>query len=616
MESLLAAQEMPPQTARPQLPLLEVSESTSASSSASSPEQAAYDDADFFLEHRNDSQSSIGALSLRDMTVSPSQEREYRISPISRLPPELLIGVFAKLGSTTDLKNCILVSKTWARNCVDLLWHRPLCNNWKNLANVVTSVGKPDSYFPYRDLVRRLNLSSLTDSVNDGTVTPFQWCKRIERLTLTGCKKLTDQGVMTLLDGSRSLLALDVTGLSSITDHTLLAVARNCGRLQGLNITECSRVTDESLVAVAENCRYLKRLKLNNCSLITDESITAVAKFCPAMLEIDLHNCKLVTSKSITDLLAHGRQLRELRVNHCRLITDQAFLDLPKSLSFESLRILDLTDCDQLHDEAVEKIIDTSPRLRNLVLAKCREVTDRSVMAITKLGKNLHYIHLGHCGNITDEAVIQLVKLCNRIRYIDLACCHRLTDASVQQLAQLPKLRRIGLVKCHNISDRSIIALAKSGVRRPTKAVAESLLERVHLSYCLHLTLGGIHALLNQCPKLTHLSLTGVAAFYMREDLLEFCREAPVEFTAHQRTVFCVFSGDGVNRLRNYLNTDPQSIYDTEGTMYDDREITDGDNDQQVASLMNMAGINDDEDGEEDPEVGEGSQFGGEAEGI
>ena len=208
------------------------------------------------------------------------------------------------------------------------------------------------------------------------------------------------------------------------------------------------------------------------------------------MLEIDLHNCKLVTSRSITDLLAHGRQLRELRVNHCKLITDQAFLELPKSLSFESLRILDLTGCEQLHDEAVEKIIDTSPRLRNLVLAKCREVTDRSVIAITKLGKNLHYIHLGHCGNINDDAVIQLVKLCNRIRYIDLACCHRLTDASVQQLAQLPKLRRIGLVKCHNISDRSITALAKSGMRRPAKPVVPSLLERVHLSYCLHLTLG------------------------------------------------------------------------------------------------------------------------------
>lgn len=43
--------------------------------------------------------------------------------------------------------------------------------------------------------------------------------------------------------------------------------------------------------------------------------------------------------------------------------------------------------------------------------------------------------------------------------------------------------------------------------------------------------------------------------------------------------------------------------------MYDDREATDGDNDQQVASLMNMADINDGDEGEEDTEVMEGSQY-------
>lgn len=120
----------------------------------------------------------------------------------------------------------------------------------------------------------------------------------------------------------------------------------------------------------------------------------------------------------------------------------------------------------------------------------------------------------------------------------------------------------------------------------------------------------------------------------MRDDLDEFCRNAPEgsfefplsfgrtindilfkEFTDHQRTVFCVFSGDGVNRLRNYLNADPNSLYDPESTMYDDREVTDGDNDQQVTTLMNTADINDDDDGEEDTEAMEGSQFGGEVEG-
>lgn len=59
--------------------------------------------------------------------------------------------------------------------------------------------------------------------------------------------------------------------------------------------------------------------------------------------------------------------------------------------------------------------------------------------------------------------------------------------------------------------------------------------------------------LLNNCPKLTHLSLTGVQAF-LREELLAYCREAPPEFNEHQRDVFCVFSGTGVARLREFLN--------------------------------------------------------------
>ena len=245
----------------PRPDVLEAATSTSASSSSSSPERAAYeDDTDFFTSQRNDSQSSIGVSSLREVVLSPDQEREHRISPISRLPPEILISIFTKLSSSMDLRTCMLVSKAWSRNSVDLLWHRPLCNTWENLQSVTKSIQKPDGYYSYNTLVKRLNLSNLNEQINDGSVYPFIMCKRIERLTLTGCVKLTDGGVSSLIHGSKSLLALDITGLDSITDHTLRAVSENCGRLQGLNITDCSKVTDESLVAVAERCHYLKRV--------------------------------------------------------------------------------------------------------------------------------------------------------------------------------------------------------------------------------------------------------------------------------------------------------------------------------------------------------------------
>ncbi|WEW55271.1 SCF ubiquitin ligase complex subunit [Emydomyces testavorans] len=543
----------------------------SESSSSTSPERVADDDTDFFMQV-NDSQSSVGVGNLRDLQVDTRQS--VALPPISRLPSELLIAIFAKLSSPTDMLNCMRVCQRWATNCVAILWHRPSCNTWENLEKVAGAISNPNSYFPYYEFVKRLNLATLSTMVNDGTIISFAQCKRIERLTLTNCSTLTDTGVSDLVDGNSHLQALDMSELKSLTDHTIFIVARNCLRLQGLNITSCVKVTDDALVTLAESCRQLKRLKLNGVVQVTDRSIQAFVDNCPSMLEIDLQGCRLITNSVVTTLLSTLRYLRELRLAHCD-ITDQAFLHLPERITFDSLRILDLTACENVRDDAVEKIISSTPRLRNLVLSKCRFITDRAVQAICKLGRNIHYVHLGHCSNITDSAVTQLVKSCNRIRYIDLACCNRLTDASVQQLATLPKLRRIGLVKCQAITDRSILALAKP--RIPQHPL-------------------GIHQLLNHCPRLTHLSLTGVHAF-LREELTAFCREAPPEFTPQQREVFCVFSGGGVSRLRDFLNQAAMAYHRDfeEGTMFDDADEIDED-EGQVTGLMNATGLNDDDD--------------------
>lgn len=242
---------------------------------------------------------------------------------------------------------------------------------------------------------------------------------------------------------------------------------------------------------------------MNDCNQLNDEAVLAFAEHCPNILEIDLHQCRQVGNEPITQLLAKGQSLRELRLAGCELIDDSAFLALPSNRTYEHLRILDLTSCQELTDRAVEKIIDVAPRLRNLVLAKCRRITDAAVYSIARLGKNLHYVHLGHCGHITDDAVKRLVQACNRIRYIDLGCCVHLTDDSVVKLATLPKLKRIGLVKCANITDESVFALARANQRARPRRDAEgnpipgelsyssshSSLERVHLSYCTNLTL-------------------------------------------------------------------------------------------------------------------------------
>ena len=238
------------------------SECHSGSSASTSPERAADDDNDFFTFQANDSQSSLTASisHVSDNEESPRDlDERHRLSPISCLPAELLIAIFTRLTSTADLLHCMLVCREWARNSVGLLWHRPQTNTWPSLHTVALSIRTFNGFFTYNDLIKRLNLSSLTEEASDGTLQLLSTCKRIERLTLTNCLKVGDMGLEQILKGNKALLALDVTGLHTITDKSMYAVANNCSRLQGLNISNCKRITDSSLCAIAKRCKQLKR---------------------------------------------------------------------------------------------------------------------------------------------------------------------------------------------------------------------------------------------------------------------------------------------------------------------------------------------------------------------
>jgi F-box and leucine-rich repeat protein GRR1 len=235
------------------------SNSTSASTS---PERPADDDNESFTMQGNDSVSSLGLSEPEQVSDAQADEIKERgiVSPISRLPAEIMIAIFQKLPHSSDYLSCMLVSREWARNSVGLLWHRPQTGNWPAVHNVVQTVRSAHAFFDYDHLVKRLNLSTLGPQVSDGTLMAFAGCKRIERLTLTNCTKLSDLSVHKVVQSNRALMALDVTGMENITDTTMHTVARYCYRLQGLNITNCRKITDESLEDVAQNCRHIKRV--------------------------------------------------------------------------------------------------------------------------------------------------------------------------------------------------------------------------------------------------------------------------------------------------------------------------------------------------------------------
>ncbi|KAL6451635.1 GRR1 SCF E3 ubiquitin ligase complex F-box protein GRR1 [Candida maltosa Xu316] len=466
---------------------------------------------------------------------------------ILRLPTEILLQIFHYL-ERRDWYSLLTTCSEIADLIIEMLWFRPHMQNdsaFKRIKKVM-EIPKNQTHWDYRQFIKRLNLSFMTKLVDDDLLNLFIGCPKLERLTLVNCAKLTRSPITQVLQGCERLQSIDLTGVTDIHDDIINALADNCSRLQGLYAPGCGNVSEESIIKLLRSCPMLKRVKFNSSSNITDESILVMYENCKSLVEIDLHSCENVTDKYLKTIFLDLTQLREFRISNAPGITDKLFELIPEGHILEKLRIIDITGCNAITDKLVEKLVACAPRLRNVVLSKCMQITDASLRALSQLGRSLHYIHLGHCGLITDYGVAALVRFCHRIQYIDLACCSQLTDWTLVELASLPKLRRIGLVKCSSITDSGILEL----VRRRGE---QDCLERVHLSYCTNLTIGPIYLLLKNCPKLTHLSLTGISSF-LRREITQYCRDPPPDFNEHQKSLFCVFSGHGVNQLRNYLN--------------------------------------------------------------
>lgn len=227
-----------------------------SSSSSSSPAPADNEESDFF-HGANDSQSSLGVVpNLQDMQVNDQE----CMPTVAALPSEILISIFTHLDKTRELLTAMLVCKRWARNIVEILWHRPSCTTWDRHKSICYTLGQETPYFTYSEFIKRLNLAALAGQANDGSIQPLAVCTRVERLTLTNCKNLTDSGLIPLVSNNRNLLALDISGDAHITDATISAIAENCRRLQGLNMSSCKLITTESMVQLADSCKYIKRV--------------------------------------------------------------------------------------------------------------------------------------------------------------------------------------------------------------------------------------------------------------------------------------------------------------------------------------------------------------------
>ncbi|KAG5221802.1 SCF ubiquitin ligase complex [Salix suchowensis] len=281
-----------------------------------------------------------------------------------------------------------------------------------------------------------------------------------------------------------------------------------------------------------------------------------------------------------SDIWTHSMHMREVRLSHCTELTDAAF---PATLR------TDINNCNvPTHPFPLSKLSDDVELLPPLI--------------ITRTFEHLRMLDLSACANITDDAIEGIVSHAPKIRNLVLSKCALLTDRAVETICRLVGTYITYIWDMQSISQTDLSVLLRE-VARAVYSLAErhATLERIHLSYCDRISVGAIHFLLQKLHKLTHLSLTGVPAF-RQPTLQRFCRPPP-------KAAFCVYSGKGVSQLRAFLTEYFDHMNENNGTDdteyeddYDGDGEVDGDADLEHSQDDDNLEPQDEEEGDEEVE--------------
>ncbi|KAG7393491.1 hypothetical protein PHYPSEUDO_007328 [Phytophthora pseudosyringae] len=234
-------------------------------------------------------------------------------------------------------------------------------------------------------------------------------------------------------------------------------------------------VTDATLQEVVLAVPKLRGLNLSGCSHITDAGLWAVARHCQAQLDtIYLAQCEKVTELGLR-LLAHN----------CRLV------------------LVDLSDCPQLNDAALQTLAAGCWMIETFIMKRCRGVSDAGIVKIAQCCKDLRHLDVSECsrlGEYGDKALLEIGKCCPKLRVLDLFGCQHVHDPGVRAVSKgCPLLTTLRLTGCRDVSSDAIRVLAQQCTQ----------LEVLSLSGCIKTTNSDLELLATNCPQLTWLDISG-----------------------------------------------------------------------------------------------------------
>jgi hypothetical protein len=330
-----------------------------------------------------------------------------------------------------------------------------------------------------------LNLSKC-DALTDRELSCFRAVKTLRHVHLSNCKQITGQGV--------------------------LDVVRGCA-VQSLDVSHSMKISDASFAEICAEIPHVLHLNLESTSI---QNIAPISAHCQELISLNLALCIGITAHSFDEFIAHvPASLRVLNLRSCRTNRDAFVQSLPRLAKLRELHFSGTGAGTEHDNHVVCQIAQQCTRLKVLDLSGCVTITDEATRAIANHVRGLRRLNLSICVSLRDSTVIEeIVRHNASLTFLSLSGVKCLNDALVTVIAEsCPRLEYLSLASHSQISDA---ALAQLGER--CRAVRE-----LWLKGCMNVTDVGLKHLA-QCKQLQGLGLSGIRGV-TDSALLQLCSD-------------------------------------------------------------------------------------------
>ncbi|KAJ2743462.1 hypothetical protein GGI20_003716 [Coemansia sp. BCRC 34301] len=394
------------------------------------------------------------ASAVTTRTLSLLLPASSRVPACSRVPPEILLDIFALVASSqASLCACVLTCRQWSLVATPVLWRQP---RFYHLSSV--------------ELFASILMATPAPAIAGQPQAASHYARRVDTLSFSTLPEVdrNNPQLATLLDAIVNCMVVPKAVAASPSPHSawrnLLppatikrsrSLSRNNGNIAGCNsaggcddddsvaaairplsatdlqLADCGSVTIASAVAAASTGHATGAVELEGETLRERQASTATI-YASTLRQLDLRFCKGVRNYSLQRLAPRLASINVLNLAG-GLRTDITIAKLSQHMT--DLRRISLAWTSNLTDFGVSELVQRCTHIEALDLTYCTQIEDTSMLAIANSLHSLDALSVAYCAGVTDIGVREVVSRCPGIRIVNVAKCLRVTDRVRRMLA-------------------------------------------------------------------------------------------------------------------------------------------------------------------------------------